>query len=494
MEYTAVTYARVSSTEQSLGYSTESQLKTLQEYAQKNSLKIKQIFKEAESAKKAGRTQFNEMLTFVVKNKAIKHIIVEKTDRLLRNFKDCMHINDLIEEHGVFVHLVKEGTVLHKDSASSSKMMFGIRAVVSKNFVDNLSEETKKGMLEKAEQLVYPSFAPYGFLNCEINKRKVLIPDPIASKHVKRMFELYATGNYSLLSLKRKMLEEGMVYRNGKNFYKHTVETILKNEFYTGVFFWKGKKYENAQHEALISKELFRQVQIILRKPKKYKSRKDMFVFANLMECGVCGFSITAQVQKKRHIYYHCTGYAKSLSQATDCNQPYTRQEIIDEQISGVLSHMQLPEDVQKNILEDVSAVFEEERDRNKAYCYNIEQEIKTIQRRIDQSYIDKLDGNISEKFWKEKTQEWIMKKEELNQKLTQLSKPNTEHIQKCSEILELAKNAFYLYKMANSEQKRKLMGMLFSNAKLFNGLLDLKLKEPYRQILESANSGNWRP
>lgn len=36
-------------------------------------------------------------------------------------------------------------------------------------------------------------------------------------------------------------------------------------------------------------------------------------------------------------------------------------------------------------------------------------------------------------------------------------------------------------------------MGILFLNAKLFNGLLDLKLKEPYRQILESANSGNWR-
>ena len=47
------------------------------------------------------------------------------------------------------------------------------------------------------------------------------------------------------------MIAEGMVYRNGKNFHKSKVEVILKNEFYTGIFYYgKAKRYENASHEA----------------------------------------------------------------------------------------------------------------------------------------------------------------------------------------------------------------------------------------------------
>ena len=38
---------------------------------------------------------------------------------------------------------------------------------MAKNHVDNLSEETKKGMGEKAEQGTYPSVAPYGYMNAE---------------------------------------------------------------------------------------------------------------------------------------------------------------------------------------------------------------------------------------------------------------------------------------------------------------------------------------
>ena len=36
---------------------------------------------------------------------------------------------------------------------------------MAKNFIDNLSEETTKGMLEKAEQSIYPSFAPIVYRN-----------------------------------------------------------------------------------------------------------------------------------------------------------------------------------------------------------------------------------------------------------------------------------------------------------------------------------------
>ena len=45
--------------------------------------------------------------------------------------------------------------ILSRDSRSSEKFMHGIKVLMVKNYIDNLSEETRKGMLEKAEQSIY---------------------------------------------------------------------------------------------------------------------------------------------------------------------------------------------------------------------------------------------------------------------------------------------------------------------------------------------------
>jgi site-specific DNA recombinase len=63
------------------------------------------------------------------------------------------------------VHLVKEGVILSEDSRSSEKFMHGIRVLMAKNYIDNLSEEVRKGMREKAEQGHWPTVAHIGYMN-----------------------------------------------------------------------------------------------------------------------------------------------------------------------------------------------------------------------------------------------------------------------------------------------------------------------------------------
>ena len=88
-------------------------------------------------------------------------LLVEKTDRLYRNLKDWVTLDELDLE----IHLVKENVILSWDSRSSEKFMHGIKVLMAKNYIANLSEEVKKGMLEKAEQGQYPSKAPLGYKN-----------------------------------------------------------------------------------------------------------------------------------------------------------------------------------------------------------------------------------------------------------------------------------------------------------------------------------------
>ena len=85
--------------------------------------------------------------------------IVEKTDRLYRNFRDYVTLEDLDVE----IHLPKEGQIISKDSKSQAKLMHGIQVVIARNYIDNLREEVRKGMREKAEQGIYPSRPPMGY-------------------------------------------------------------------------------------------------------------------------------------------------------------------------------------------------------------------------------------------------------------------------------------------------------------------------------------------
>ena len=105
----AVLYARVSSKEQEKeGFSIPAQQKLLRQYALDRGISIACEFTDVETAKRSGRTGFGNMLAHVRHNPTTRIILVEKTDRLYRNIKDWVTIDDL----GVEVHFVKTG---HRD-------------------------------------------------------------------------------------------------------------------------------------------------------------------------------------------------------------------------------------------------------------------------------------------------------------------------------------------------------------------------------------------
>ncbi|MCK5680182.1 recombinase family protein, partial [bacterium] len=310
----AVLYARVSSKEQEKeGFSIPSQLKLLNQYAIDNRLSVAHEYVDVETAKKSGRTGFDEMTRFFRKESRSKNptshnpiLLVEKTDRLYRNLKDWVTLDELDLE----IHFVKENIVLSKDSRSSEKFMHGIKVLMAKNYIDNLSEETKKGMLEKAEQGIYPSFAPLGYLNVKCDGKRFIQPDPVAAPQVRNLFEWYATGNYSILDLTKKVYEEGFSFRKtGAKVPKSVINKILKNPIYYGSFRWTGGLYRGT-HEPLISKELFDRVQEVMTEKGRRRTRhqKHDWAFRGLLTCGHCGCALTAEIKKGKYVYYHCTG------------------------------------------------------------------------------------------------------------------------------------------------------------------------------------------
>jgi site-specific DNA recombinase len=212
------------------GFSIPAQLKFLREYARRNGFRVVREFVDVETAKTPGRKQFGEMVRFLEANPNSRVVLVEKTDRLYRNFRDCVTLEDL----GVEIHLPKEGQVIGRDSKSQAKLMHGIQLVIARNYIENLREEVRKGMREKAEQGIYPSRPPLGYRNNKVERTIEIDPDKALI--AQRLFDLYGSGRHSLLTLRNAIrIEFGVSYPNGY------LQRLLKNPFYVGLFVWNGR-------------------------------------------------------------------------------------------------------------------------------------------------------------------------------------------------------------------------------------------------------------
>lgn len=213
---------------------------------------------------------------------------------------------------------------------------------MAKAYIDNLSEETRKGMIEKAQQGHWPSCAPIGYRNVRDEQgRNVIIGDPEAGSLVTRLFDWYATGLYSLKDVTAMARNAGMRYRrSGRPISVSTVHGILRNRLYAGTFEWRGEVCPG-MHEPLVSTDIWGVVQQTLdeRSSANIRAKPHFFPFTGLIKCGHCGCALVAQKQKGKYIYYRCSGFRGR------CLERFVRQEALEEHFLGLIAKLRCGRD-----------------------------------------------------------------------------------------------------------------------------------------------------
>lgn len=481
-----ILFARVSSREQEeTGYSLPSQEKLLKGYAEKKSFKIAKRFSISESASgKSQREIFNEMMQYVKKNN-IKIIICEKVDRLTRNFKDAVIIDGWLEkDEERQVHLVKDSLILHKNSRSQEKLNWGIRILFAKNYIDNLSEEVKKGQKEKIAQGWLPTKPPLGYKTTGEKGHKIHIIDEEKAPLIRKMFELYATGNYSLKKLSQVMNEEGLRTGGGNKLVKSRLAELLSNPFYYGKVRWNNKIYDGKQ-ESLITKELFDKVQQTLKSKTTPKYRKHFPLFKGLLHCGECEGTITWSIQKE-HWYGYCNHYR-------NCSQKkYTRQEKIEKPVLRAFENLQIKntrfvEWMRKALKES----HKDEIEYRTTTLSGLNQRYEQIQKRLDNLYDDKLDEKITKDFYDRKFQQYSEEKENITQAIQKHSRVSNQYFELGINIYELSQKAKEIYLKAGKEEKRQLINLVFNKLLLKDCKISLAYSKPFEILSEAVKLTN---
>lgn len=226
-------------------------------------------------------------------------------DRLARNSVDGWKI----------IHMINRGLIkslkfptFWLEPTPQGLFMLQITFGQSKYYVDSLRENVTRGTRQKIKNGVLPSKAPLGYLNN--TKARGIDVDTEKAPKVKKIFELYSTGNYNLQELAEWCKRINLKSNLDNDISIGKVHELLQNVFYIGLMKYKSEIHE-ATHELLISKKLFDKVQEIMReKGKPQKVKKHNFAFLGLIKCP-CSAAITAEKKikpnDKEYIYYRGT-------------------------------------------------------------------------------------------------------------------------------------------------------------------------------------------
>src|SRR5258706_14408111 len=158
------------------------QLFEVTEFAKRAGLTIVRVFEEDRTAKSPGRPQFNLMLSEIEKGKA-QGILAWHPDRLARNSVDGGRIVYLVD-----TEKIKDlrFPTFRFEASAHGKFMLNIAFCQSKYYVDNLSENVKRGFRQKLRNGIWPNRPPVGYFNARDNRRIAVNPDK--AKLVRKAF------------------------------------------------------------------------------------------------------------------------------------------------------------------------------------------------------------------------------------------------------------------------------------------------------------------
>ena len=444
------------------------QLAELKELAVKEQVEVVDIFVEKQTAKAPGRPVFNEMLLRIEANEA-SGILAWHPDRLARNSVDG----------GKIIYLLDTGKIAELkfptfwcDTTPQGKFMLSIAFSQSKYYVDNLSENIKRGHRNKVKEGIWPQMSPIGYVNV---KGSGIIPHADLAPLVRKTFEAYATGNFTLREVRDKFNALGLKRKSGRELAVSNYQKLLKNPIYTGLMRYNGEIFEG-KHEPIISKKLFDSVQEVMsRKSKPHSKGLKPFLYRGFFHCGECGCFITTEEQKGHH-YLRCT------KRKNPCEQKYTREEIITSEIQKEIKKVSLPLDWAKWMIAENAKDRQSETQSSEIFSQKTKDEISLLDSKVEKLMSLYLENVLPLEEYREAKNKLVNQNQLLKEKLSAFEQKANNRFELTEKFLkynmELAnegtnKEKLHLFKKVGSNFQIKDRTVLFEPRSAWRTLLD---------------------
>ena len=479
-----VIWARVSSREQREGYSIDAQLRVTRDRAQSLDWQIAREFVVAESAKRgAERTVFNEMFAWVranAKREKITAILSHKLDRVCRNMRDAVRLQELEDTCGVKLAFVDN----QFGPGAAGALSFNVMAAVAQYYSDNLRSEVLKGMDEKVRQGWPTGLAPLGYINVD-DRDEPVQPHPERSHTLVRIFELYATGSHNFESLADALDREGHVFRPSQpRFHRTSLAWILSNRFYIGELHRNGQVFEG-RYRRLIDRATFDACQDIMNGRNRRTGTPEHALAGGLFRCEYCGQSITGERIRRKlrggdvheHTYYRCANNHPGPDHPT----VRWKADDLERAIVDDLAKMRMvtPE-VASWFRTELSAAVDDltaYRRRQAGSLAKRKAEVANMQDRLLNAY---LVGTLEEEVFKAKSDELKAEMAKTDEALAQLGDTAPARGDTALALFDWTQRAADAWRGSNTAVRRQILDCVCLNRALGDISLCLEKRKPF--------------
>lgn len=456
-----------------VGVSLQEQRDAILRYAAAHDLEIVRWFEEKQSAAKRGRPVFADMLRRLKRHEA-SGVVIHKIDRSARNLGDWAVIGEMIDSK-IDVHFAAESVDLNSRGGRLSADML---AVIAADYSRNLKTEIKKGIQGRLKQGVYPFGAPIGYLN-RGRGGKLKEIDPAKGPLVRRAFELYATGNHTLHSLRETLHGLGLRNVRGGKLSITGVSTILNNPFYVGVLRVGGETYLG-RHEPLVSHALFEKVSGVLRGLTNVRVHRHDHLYRRRFACKTCGRSLIAS-KVKEHVYYRCA--------TTACPSTSVRQEMIDEAVRRELGSIAFtPAELEslKSHAARLMAARSNDAEKEVARLQVAKGDVTARLNRLVDAFVA---GGIEKNLFEERQATLVMERSRLDENLELLRNAPKTFERALETVIERAANALGQFdSREDPAERRELLDQLTFNRVVSGKNVEVTLVEPYRELAKDRD------
>ena len=488
----AIILARVSTEEQKeAGNSLPAQIERLENYCKRKDFEIVKNLSFDESAYKSQRSEFETILNDIKLYKEKIVVCFDKVDRFSRNVfdKSVSVLYELAMQDKIELHFASDNLIINSKISATEKFHFGINLNLAKYYSDAISDNVKRAYEQKLRNGEWIGRAPIGYKNIDLeNGSKSIVFDQDRYFLVKEIFELYASGKYSMKGLAKFMKEKGL--RNDRTNTPITtsqVEKILKNPFYYGMMRVKNRLYPH-KYKPIISLNLYNKAHDVINSYNRqnFKRTNKPYIFRGLIRCKECGCAISPEIKKGKYVYYHCTNYHGNCN-----NVVWIKEEELLEQIEPTLKGLKLTTEAIKELKNELRAVHEVEKAHYEKNLASIKKKLEAIDKRLKVMYEDRLDGRITTAEYDERVKEYKEEQQDLWLQCEDHSKADESFYINTNKILDISSKAWELFKSSEPQEKTQLLNFILQNFYLRDRNLLFETKIPFSGILEYAETGS---
>ena len=448
------------------------------ELAQDKGFVILGVYKESKSAKRPDkRPEFKSMIKRLANGEA-SHVVCWKADRLCRNAKEGGTLIDKVDYDGM--QIITPTMDYDRNNSTFLFIEFGMATKFSKDLSDNV----KRGMNTKLQMGWQPSKAPMGYLNDKINPKgqKEISPDPERFDLCRKWWEIMLTGTETVESSLEKITGLGLrSTRTGKAISKTEAFRFFRRVFYTGLFDYKGERYEG-KHLPMVSIAEFNRVQEIIDGRKKVIQNKNDFYFMRILKCGECGSAITCETHTKRYKNgtFQTFTYARCTKKTKNCSQPFLNANELETQVRAFIEGLEISPDLVTWIKDNIKRRNEKEFEFEKAQKGKLTKRLDGMLTEKKNLYGMKIEGLISEEDYQKEKARLLVEEKQINKGIT--TDGIASWTQTMEEALYFASKLTLLFDAAKQdpEAQRMILRILGSNLELKDKIVRIDGKKAF--------------